>query len=398
MKCNLSKLRTNIAYYVCYVILIIQAFLLAWSGYVHSPTHLEVFHLPAGLSHWELNRYDLYRVNPPLIRKVAAFPVWLSPHSSNYAAYNTNPFYRAEYGVGIDTMHANGQNFVWFVTLARWVCIPFILLGSWVCFTWARELYGDRAGIIAILLWAFCPYVLAQGSLITPDAHAAALGITVAFLFWKWLQRPTYLMALFVGVVLGIAELSKFTLLIFYPIGFVLWLLFRLSLQKKVTLRETTMILIMTIVSVFVINLGYDFEGTFKPLGDYRFKTKLLAGCDLANDIPPEGGNRFAGTFLADIPLPLPSNFVSGLDMQRKDVEDGIFSYLNGKWKSGGWWYFYLEAMLFKLPMGTLGLLSLCLFLTVGSSQYRRDWHNEIFLLLPALVILFIFSSQKGIG
>ncbi|MDR0610123.1 MAG: glycosyltransferase family 39 protein [Planctomycetaceae bacterium] len=392
------KPKCSFAVYVCVIILVLQAVLLAWIAYVHSPTHLEVFHLPAGLSHWELNRYDLYRVNPPLVRKIAALPVFLISHESNYCSYNSNPFNRAEYGVGLDTMHANGQNFVWLVTLARWACIPFILLGSWICFIWARELYGNDAGIIALLLWSFCPYILAQGSLITPDAHAAALGITVAYLFWKWLKKPTWQLAFFVGIILGIAELSKFTLLIFYPIGLILWLLFRLPSQKNVLLRESTMIFIITIVSIFVINLGYDFEGTFKPLGNYRFQTKLLTGYDSIKEIPPEGGNRFSETWLANIPVPLPSNFVSGIDQQRKDVETGIFSYLNGQWKLGGWRYFYLEAILIKLPLGTLALIGLCVVLTMVNYRYRQDWRNEIFLLLPALSILFIFSSQTGIG
>jgi 4-amino-4-deoxy-L-arabinose transferase-like glycosyltransferase len=295
-------------------------------------------------------------------------------------------------------MHANGTRFVWLVTLARWACIPFILLGSWICFIWAKELYGNVAGIIAMLLWSFCPYVLAQGSLITPDAHAAALGVTAMFLFWKWLKKPTYLTALFVGVVLGIAELSKFTLLVFYPLIFILWLIFRFPLQKNAVLKESAMIFLIIITSIFVINLGYDFEGTFKPLGNYKFQTKIFTGYNSIKDIPPEGSNRFAGTWLAAIPVPLPSNFVSGIDLQRKDVETGIFSYLNGEWKIGGWRYFYLESILIKLPLGTLILVGLSAVITMTNIRCRKRWRDELFLLLPTFTILFIFSMQTGIG
>jgi hypothetical protein len=412
--------------------LITQIFLLSWSSFVHSPTHLEVFHLPSGLSHLELNRFDLYRVNPPLIRVIASLPVWLSPHFSNYSSYSTDQLNRTEVFVGLDTMYANGNRFVWFVMLGRLVCIPFILVGGFVCFIWAKQLYGNGAGIIAMLLWSFCPYVLAQGSLITPDAHAAALGVAVAFLFWKWLSKPTYFLALCVGIVLGIAELSKFTLLVFYPLGFILWLIFklftpeivfdrhlptyrkagfyalvslkfkyvlyRLSLQKISILREASMIFLIFVLSIFVINLGYDFEGTFKPLGDYRFQTTLLTGYDSIKDIPSEGGNRFSKTCLANIPVPLPSNFVSGIDMQRKDVESGILSYLNGKWQMGGWRYFYLEALLIKLPVGTLALICLCIIVTIIDIRYRKCWRDDVFLLLPVFTILFVFSAQKGIG
>jgi hypothetical protein len=48
------------------LLLAIQAGLLAWSATRHSPSVDEMGHLAAGVSHWELGRFDLYRVNPPL--------------------------------------------------------------------------------------------------------------------------------------------------------------------------------------------------------------------------------------------------------------------------------------------------------------------------------------------
>ena len=48
----------------------IQTGLLIHSAKVHSPTWDEVGHLAAGLSHWELGRFELYSVNPPLVRTI----------------------------------------------------------------------------------------------------------------------------------------------------------------------------------------------------------------------------------------------------------------------------------------------------------------------------------------
>ncbi len=60
----------------CFVLLlVIHTLLLAASAWMHSPTRDEWGHLPAGVSHWQLGQFDLYRVNPPLVRMVAALPV-----------------------------------------------------------------------------------------------------------------------------------------------------------------------------------------------------------------------------------------------------------------------------------------------------------------------------------
>ena len=53
-------------------------------------------------------------------------------------------------------LKANGPKSFWLVTLGRWACIPFSLLGGYVCFRWAYELYGSGSGLLALALWCFC--------------------------------------------------------------------------------------------------------------------------------------------------------------------------------------------------------------------------------------------------
>lgn len=73
------------------VVLATHAALIVWSATRHSPTYDEVAWLPAGLSHWELGRFELARVNPPLARMIAALPVILVPHEVDWTRYSVFP-------------------------------------------------------------------------------------------------------------------------------------------------------------------------------------------------------------------------------------------------------------------------------------------------------------------
>src|SRR5262249_48515369 len=103
-------------------LLVVHSALLAWEGWRASPTVDEVGHLPAGLSHWKFSRFDLYRVNPPLVRMLAASPLlFLDPHTE-WRNYYVGPYSRTEFTVGSDFAAANETQIFWYFTLARWTC------------------------------------------------------------------------------------------------------------------------------------------------------------------------------------------------------------------------------------------------------------------------------------
>ena len=64
----------------------IDAALLAWSACVHSFTLNEPAHLTAGISIWQFGRFDVYNINPPLARVVAAVPVLLAGAETDWSA------------------------------------------------------------------------------------------------------------------------------------------------------------------------------------------------------------------------------------------------------------------------------------------------------------------------
>lgn len=189
-----------------------HAALLGYSDVRHSPTDNELGHLVAGLAIWRLGRLDLYYVNPPLTRLIAAAPVAISEAHAYWDRLVFLPGYRPEWNIGMDFVAANRDSWPHYFTLARWALIPVCVFGGYVCYRWADELYGGTAGLFALALWCFSPNVLAWGATIQPDAVASALGIGAAYSFWRWYQAPSMGRAFFAELLLLLPAVAVFAL------------------------------------------------------------------------------------------------------------------------------------------------------------------------------------------
>ena len=72
-------------------LLAIHSGLLAYGAWVHSPTYNEPAHLVAGISYWQFGRFDVYSVNPPLVKLVAAIPVMLAGCETDWKSFYEAP-------------------------------------------------------------------------------------------------------------------------------------------------------------------------------------------------------------------------------------------------------------------------------------------------------------------
>ncbi|MGO8745454.1 MAG: glycosyltransferase family 39 protein [Thermoguttaceae bacterium] len=380
-------------------ILAVHIGLVAWGDWRQSPTWDEIGHLPAGLSHWYSGRFDLYHVNPPLVRMIATLPLLAASPGIAWPEAAVGAGSRQEFGVGHDFIATNGRKSFWYFAMARWACVPFSLVGAFVCFRWACDLFGDLAGLLAAALWCFSPNILANAQMITPDTGAAAMSAAAAYLFWRWLKQPDWSRALSAGVVMGLAELTKATLVVFFVLWPVLWLCRGLRNPEGSAPRawrpEALQLAGILAISVYIINLGYGFDGSFESLGDLPFTSAVLTGeTDFAGEEP--AANRFSGTWLGSLPVPLPKNYVLGIDRQRREFEDKYWSYLRGEWRFGGWWYYYLYALAIKVPLGTWAMLALAILVSAVARGNSTAWYDEVFLLVPVAALLALVSSQTG--
>lgn len=381
-------------------LLAIYTTLLAWIALRTSPNKTEIGHMAAGLYSWQTHRFDVYSVNPPLVRTVATIPVVLCSPIYDWLMYSPAPLHRSEWSLGSAFIKANPNSSKWYFSLARWTCIPFCFFGAYVCCCLANELYGKVPSICALALWTFSPLLLGWGATMCPDVAAAALAVATIYALRRWLHCPCWDRALIVGLALGLAVLTKFTLLIFYPLIPLLWVLYRLpdyqQINSRQWFRELIQLPAVAALSVFIINVGYGFEGSFQQLGSYRFQSTMFSGCDSLDDIPVEGANRFAGTWTEVLFVPLPADMFQGIDTQRYDFERGASSYLRGQWADHGWWYYYLYALAVKEPLGAWYLFGLAIGATVFGRGFSVQWRDEMVVLIPGLVILAFVSSQNG--
>jgi len=387
--------------FVAALLLTAQAGLLAWGGYVHSPVYDETAHLPAGLSWWLRGRTDLYPHNPLLVKVTAAAPVALVGANFVWDAADEHPERRPEFKLGRDFAQANGRRTFWLFTLARWACIPFATLAGVVIFLWSRSLYGELAGLASLALWCFGPNVLANAQLIVPDAAATAFMLASAFTFRGWLLRPTWRRSLGSGVFLGLALLSKYTSVTLWPLWCAIWAADRLrsDARKEPGDRPSGWQLVALLgVSLLVVNAGYGFRGTLRPLADYQFHSQTLSGEALVEGTFGPGNNRFRGTAWGWLPVPLPVDYVRGIDLQKLDFETGFDAYLRGEWRIGGWWYWYLYALAVKVPTGTLALAALAVLGATWRSPTRSDLVEYLCLLGPPAIVLALVSSQTGVN
>lgn len=388
-------------------LLAIHASLLLHSIYLHSVCIDEAAHIPAGLIHWHTGTYAAYRVNPPLPRMLATLPLlgedvyWVDGTSGEYV----NPFARIEWLHHREFYQWNQERYHDLIFRARWAGILWSCLGGWLVFCWARELYGYCGGMLALVLWCFEPNILAHAQLVSPDVPCCVAGLLAIYTFHHYLKAPTWSRALISGMALGLALLTKFTLIILLPVCLMLLLvaptLPQLSRHKSLLVRLGHAVL--AIIAMFVvINLGYLFEGSGRRLGDIPFISRTFAGpqADLDPQLGAKGaGNRFRGTWLGSVPTPLPEDWLRGIDVQRRDFEqspDTRPSYLRGEWRSRGWWYYYLYALGVKLPLGTIALILAGLALAAILHRTAGSWRDELAIYLPALALIALVSSQTG--
>ena len=196
--------------------------------------------------------------------------------ASNLELTNDEVYYRL-YAMYPDFSHFDHPPMVgWLIQLtslnllldsALFIRLGAIILGSItlvLAFKIGKKIHGDRTGFIAAFLFSFSPYLfLLSGTFILPDTPLLffwmfALYLIISIFDNKMTNKKTN-QFLLVGLVIGLAALSKYTA-IFLWLGIGLYILFyKRNMLKQWQLYVSILITILCLFPVFYWNIQNDF-------------------------------------------------------------------------------------------------------------------------------------------
>ncbi len=421
------------------LVLIIAASLMLNSSLQESAVMDELAHIPAGYSYLKFGDNRLNPEHPPLLKDLSAIPlVFLNlnfPIESNYWQQYIN----GQWDVGRVFLYESGNNADQIIQLARIFPIILTLLTAFLVYLLAKKFVGPYWALLPFILFSFSPLVLAHGHYVTTDI-AAAFGTVLIFLMViPKMMQPSKKNLIVAGLFLGIAQLTKFSLLLFYPliiIFILIWKIVQIIKQKKSHLTVSPLkeilktlgnIIIVFIISFVVIYLVYLPQNINYPVEKQIYDTEQILYSFAGGPDPQlETCRRWTGSIsrqircVAEIDIALAKNkitkpfaqYLLGALMVVQRSTGGNTGYFLGNISANGWHEYFPIVFLIKEPIPSLILIFLAIFWslknfiksTINNIKNKNwwtkliNWLSQNFLLfcLLGFVILYSISSIKS--
>lgn len=358
---------------------------------VFSQTTDEPAHLVTGMEWLERGTYTLEPLHPPLARIAVA----LGPYLSGLRL----PGQENMWEEANEILFAHGQ-YLRNLSLARLGVLPFFLLATLLVWYWTQVRYGNGPALVAMLLFTTSPVVLAHAGLATTDMPLTATFTGALLAYINLLERPTYLRSAILGLAAGLATLSKFSALIFMPacgIALLVWRwLFvrgqserivvtdRFRWARSLTLTALTMFVVVWAGYRFSVNRVTDVAARPHLTIDHLFGSRGTL-------------HNWAYSVAESRWVPAPA-FFRGLAAVRQKEAHGHKSYLLGRIRQTGWWYFFLVALAVKTTVPFLVLIAIGIFYLGRCAWFERNWIAATPVVAAVALLLVCMPSRINIG
>lgn len=428
MSNNLSK--------IIAVFLLIFVFIIAFSSIQNdSLTMDELAHLPAGYSYLSQMDMRLNPEHPPLVKDFSAVPLLFIDNI--YFPYNAKSWttdVNGQWEFGNSLLFKNGNPAEKMIIWARIPMILLLLLVGYYIFRFTKELYGNNAAVLALIIFSFSPTFLAHGRLVTTDVGAALGTVMATYYFIHFLKKPKTVTALKAGITLGIAELLKFSLILlipFFGIISIAWILLqtlkvrenlpgiyerpvsKIELLKnffKVLGRYAAYGIFIGFIALFLIYIVYLFHVWNYPIEKQKTDISFILSSFSNKNLASMVGNMAETPFLRPF-----AQYFLGLFMIFQRASGGNTGYFLGEISASGWKFYFPFVYFAKetLSFHIFSLIAALYAIYLGVKSFKtpiKEWLKKIikwkekhFAELSALLFIAIYwftslTSNLNIG
>jgi len=337
----------------------------------------EVVHLPSGYTYLTTGDFRLNPEHPPLIKSLAAIPlVFLKPRwPSNSDAWTKGD----EWAFGFLFMYHSGNNpdRLLFWGRAAMLIWPLLLIVAVTAV--ARELFGPRGGLIALVLTAFNPTLL-------------FLTLTA---FWKLGRTGSWTWAAASGLLLGGALAAKFNAVLFLPpIAMILAVAGLRSRSGAAPpaaprfrrmLRGAGLAALVLVLTMSVPWAAYGFRFSGGPPVDAMgvWSPEYLRGSMVGRVVT-----------LARTCRLMPEDYLYGFSYVHQSTQ-GRLAYAMGQYTNRGWWWYFPFCFLVKTPLPAVLLMGWGVWTTLR--RFRHGPVPESFLVVP-VIFYWVLAIGSGIN
>jgi len=324
----------------------------------------ELAHIPAGYSYVRFGDHRLNPAHPPLLKVLAGLPLLNLDLQFPTAHKSWTEDVNGQWIAGDTFLYHSGNNPDDIVQTARLGAIFLTLLTVLVIFLWGSELIGRWWALLPTALFALSPSVLAHGHFVTTDIAATFGVILSTWLFVRWLQRPTRGHLIIAGIGFGVAQLSKFSLVLLVPLfGFVLIAFLVAAYYRRRANPEQALPPLRAwrrlweLCVIFLIGYVLVFVAYIPLVWNYPHARQISDATFILKDYNPP---LTRDIILAVIENPLTRPFgeyLLGFFMVLQRAAGGNTGYFLGNVSNLGWWYYFPTVFVLKEPIPSLLLL-----------------------------------------
>ncbi len=372
-------------------LIVLQMILIAIIVHGESLTFDEGDHIFAGYMMWHSGDYGLNPEHPPLVKLVATLPLlqenlWVPPLKQR--------MFKAEaYRDGRDVMERNDGPTHGLLFSMRLAAGVFAVCLSVMVFLMGSKLFGETAGLLALLLVVFEPNVLANSDLVTTDVGVAFFFMATIYCFYRFARKPSVIGLLLTGQATGLTLASKHSGILLAPMLVGLALV-EIACAEPGRRKRTAGTLLGGLAGIVVLAVGvlwafYGFRYAARPAG-------LVLNPTLSEYAAPlTGVNSWVIGHLANWRL-LPESYLIGItDIHYAAQQYAIF-LMGHDYPHGVWWYFPV-ALSIKTTLGLIGLVVLAGIALV--SKRLRLSRELAYLFVPgAIYLAAAVASGMNIG